>query len=124
MKKERTYRSYLSYGLSILALLVFGFFNTSGHLISTGKVLPDRTELLKEKQTPQKKNQKAFALTHFSDSNELVANPSFYVQIIYYQNLTDLRFQHQTEHHQKFSSSLRFQQLQRTSKYSDESSKV
>lgn len=106
MSKQQTYRSYLSSGLSVLALLVFGFFNTSGHVISTVDVLPTRTELLVEQRNSTEDNLVSKfekCVQHYSNSlSNQVSSTAFTLEhLISYNSLTSVRFHSQSE---KFNS--------------------
>jgi len=50
MSKKQTHRRGLTSVLPVLILLVLGFFNASGHVISTNEVYHTRTELLFEQK--------------------------------------------------------------------------
>ncbi len=50
MSNQKTYCEYFSATLLALVILIFGLFNTSGHIISTIRVIPSQVELILDQQ--------------------------------------------------------------------------
>ncbi|MEL7003322.1 MAG: hypothetical protein AAFN93_11390 [Bacteroidota bacterium] len=102
MSKKRTYRSYFSSGLSILSLLVFGFFNTSGFVISTPGAVLTQTELLVEQRNSGENDlvpgfEKCRVYFSKSSDNHSSSKAFTPEHLIIYNSLISVRFQSQSE---------------------------
>ena len=125
MSDQKTHRGYLSSVLHVLIVLVFGFFNTSGHIISTIQLLPAQTELLVEQKNSIKDSSKPTpgkGAQHHLESSKRHSSSIVFTNkyLISYHSFISVRFHSQSEKFISFNSIPHFTQFKIIPKISDD----